>query len=660
MAEKLSDRLILGVDLARRSRHGRFYAVVLLNETMGTVEYFPSISKFKLIRLIKHLKPEILATDNIYEFGDDRRRSGSLVEFLRELPSNTRLIQVTGGVRQQPLTRLAKRLNLTFNRLNPVDEANACALLAREGFGDEVLFRKDKTQIKVSRARSLGKGGWSQKRYGRKVHTAVKKRAGEIRDLLEEAGLSYELRTKKGFGGYVNAVFLVDAAKDNIHIPSGRNGDVQVQVSPLARERIEFRERSRPRRVRKHIIVGVDPGTTTAVAILDLNGNLIELSSSRTRTPAEVIGLIAEIGKPLIVASDVTPAPSGVNRVKKAFNAILHEPQESLSIDTKIALARPFGYKNDHERDALAAALDAYKSRALKFEQIARKTPPGIDLDEVKAIVVRGSSIDSAISSLLADKKMSTERIEDAEKKKVDYEILELRSNLRSAYERIELFKNYLKELELKLKAKDEEIEKLRLEIDAAFSRERRVVLRERELKKKNSEIKRLKGEIWNYKEENKKLLSRIDYLKTVRKQEMRGEGIPLKVIEAFNKNSILKLKDEYGIRKGDLVLFRDASGGGEGTVRMLAEFGIRAVIYLGEMSHIAYDTFIELGIPAFKAEDLDVQVTEEVAVVDSDRFESMVEKWKELHGLMIEKKREKWFEEIVDEYRMERGKEKR
>ena len=77
-------------------------------------------------------------------------------------------------------------------------------------------------------------------------------------------------------------------------------------------------------------------------------------------------------------------------------------------------------------------------------------------------------------------------------------------------------------------------------------------------------------------------------------------------------------------------------------------------------MSHIAYDTFIELGIPAFKAEDLDVQVTEEVAVVDSDRFESMVEKWKELHGLMIEKKREKWFEEIVDEYRMERGKEKR
>jgi hypothetical protein len=37
-----------------------------------------------------------------------------------------------------------------------------------------------------------------------------------------------------------------------------------------------------------------------------------------------------------------------------------------------------------------------------------------------------------------------------------------------------------------------------------------------------------------------------------------------------------------------------------------------------------------------------------------------MVEKWKELHGLLIEKRREKWFEAFVDEYRMERGKEKR
>jgi len=658
--------VILGVDIAKRSKHGRYYAVVLLNEAEGTVERFRSISRFKLIRMIRRLKPDLVATDNIYEFGSEKGKDdGSLAEFLRELPPRTKVIQVTGGVKQQPLSRLVKRLNLKFNRFDPLDEANACALLAGAGVGDEVLFRKDKTQIKVSRARSIGKGGWSQKRYGRKIHAAVRERTDEICDFLGNNGINFNLSVKKGFGGYVNAIFLVDATRDEIRLGSGRSGDVQVKISPVEREHIEFREQSELQPVRKQTIVGIDPGTTTAVAILDLSGDLIELSSSRTRTPAKLIELIARTGKTLIVASDVTPAPGSVEKIKRSFNAILHEPPESLAVDFKIALTKPFEYRNDHERDALAAALDAYRSREPKFEQILKKIPPGVDPDEVKMLVVKGSTIDAAISSVSTEHSVDgpeKEEIEEEEvdEEEVDEEVLKLKSDLKDAHVRAKLLKNYIEELEARLNEKEREIELLRLKIDTARTDERKEVLREKELKKKNNEIKRLKGIIWDYKEENKELRSKIEDLKQVRKQEMRGEGIPLKVIETFNKNVIMRVEEEYGIKEGDILLLMDASGGGESAVRMLADIGIWAAIYLGKMSHTADAAFIELGIPVFKAEDLDLRVAGEVALVDTNLFESAISKWNEEHGLKIKEKRKKWFDELVDEYRIVREKENR
>ena len=43
---------------------------------------------------------------------------------------------------------------------------------------------------------------------------------------------------------------------------------------------------------KKHLIVGVDPGTTTGMAILDLEGNLLRLHSSRTMSLKDLIHMI--------------------------------------------------------------------------------------------------------------------------------------------------------------------------------------------------------------------------------------------------------------------------------------------------------------------------------------------------------------------------------
>jgi len=114
---------------------------------------------------------------------------------------------------------------------------------------------------------------------------------------------------------------------------------------------------------RKYTLVGVDPGTTVGVAIIDLEGNPIEVFSAKNYSCSDVVERIIAHGNPLIVASDVTPTPSTVKRISRIFSSPVHELDKSLSTEEKIALTKGRGYKynNVHERDALAACVNAFQ-----------------------------------------------------------------------------------------------------------------------------------------------------------------------------------------------------------------------------------------------------------------------------------------------------------
>ena len=138
----------------------------------------------------------------------------------------------------------------------------------------------------MTRNRSPGKGGWSQNRYVRKIHGGVLQRAREIEMDLVAAGLKYEKKEVKAFGGCSKVSFRVFAPRDQVPVSTYRGADVQVRISGRRLDRIMFRPLSvRP----KFIIVGIDPGTTTAIAALDLEGNLLHLSSSRQTSLSDVI-----------------------------------------------------------------------------------------------------------------------------------------------------------------------------------------------------------------------------------------------------------------------------------------------------------------------------------------------------------------------------------
>ena len=193
-------------------------------------------------------------------------------------------------------------------------------------------------------------------------------RSREIEMELVAAGLKYTKKETRAFGGCSRVAFSVQAMRDQIPVPTYRGADVQVRIEGRRLDRIRFRPLSaKPR----FLIVGIDPGTTTAVAALDLEGNLLHLSShSRQTSMADIVESLFRVGKPLIIASDVHDMPYSVEKIRRAFNAVAYTPKSDMSVESKLEIASSFPYANDHERDALSAALDAFRQVRNKFQNV--------------------------------------------------------------------------------------------------------------------------------------------------------------------------------------------------------------------------------------------------------------------------------------------------
>jgi len=89
------DAVVFGVDVQSGDVRGDApsYALVAFD---GEHVDRDVVSRRKLRRLLDREEPAMLATDNMYELAADK---DALVHFLRELPDQTTLVQVTGDER---------------------------------------------------------------------------------------------------------------------------------------------------------------------------------------------------------------------------------------------------------------------------------------------------------------------------------------------------------------------------------------------------------------------------------------------------------------------------------------------------------------------------------------------------------------------------------
>ncbi|QCS40908.1 DUF460 domain-containing protein [Natrinema versiforme] len=643
------DAVVFGVDIQSGDVRGDApsYALAVYDGEDVTRDV---VSHRKLRRLIDDEEPAIIATDNMYELAADKDQ---LIHFLGSLPAGTMLVQVTGAEQPEPLSRVAKRHNIPYGK-DPMQEAEAAARLAAHNVGHEVSAFTDTTEVKVARGRSTGSGGWSEDRYTRRIHGSVRKRAREVESELEDANLEFEKDARESYGGLANAIFTVQARPSDIPVSRNRSGDVRVEIERQRRDGIEFRPLVKRR---DHVIVGIDPGTTTAVAIVGLEGEVLDVWSSRTSDTADVIEWIVERGRPVIVAADVTPMPETVEKFRRSFDAAGWAPETDLPVDEKQHRTREHPYDNDHQRDAMAAALYALDAHEDQFARIADKLPPGIDRGEVTARVVAGEeSVEAVLTDLNDDDESQEESTEHQPR-----ELSEEEKRIKDLERQVERLQSHVERLEGRVEDRDDRIDELETELGVARREERKEVRRDREVSRLERKANRLERERDEAREEVETLERKVERMKALWKLDHSNfsdvsaekEGlVPVKVVEKFTKGAIREADEQYGIASGDVVYIRDASGAGRSTAELLAEFDPRVILKDGGLSEIADEILFESEIPVGPADDVAMQEVDELAVAREADVEAAIDDW---HERAEDRKRDRkaaMVDQLISEHR--------
>jgi predicted RNase H-like nuclease (RuvC/YqgF family) len=431
---------------------------------------------------------------------------------------------------------------------------------------------------------------------------------------------------------------------------------VQVRINGRRLERIAFRPLSaRP----KYLIVGIDPGTTTAIAALDLEGNLLHLSSSRQTSLSDVIESLYKIGKPLVVATDVRDMPFSVEKIRRAFSAIAYAPRQDVSVDEKMEYTASYNYTNDHERDALSAALDAYRQYKNKFQHVLKRVPPGHDLDEVKAGLIKGHSLEQVLGEL----KVHVSPAKKVEEPQVQVD-KKADERVRVLDGMVKRLRTYAQELQEEIKAKEHEIIRFQSRIRKIRSGQDTTILKDAEIAKREIVIQSLKKRLHREERANRNLKKRIERQKKIDEIMVTSDSVPVKVLSAFTKDAIRLVAEDPGISKGDVLYVLRTDGWGRSIIREIGEIEVLAVITgpggPSPADPQLYLACLEHHIPLLNGRDVPVLMKGKIGIAAKNALETALNQWdKDYRAYEVERNTQR-IEDIFKDYRTERGKEMR
>lgn len=430
--------------------------------------------------------------------------------------------------------------------------------------------------------------------------------------------------------------------------------------------------------------MGFDPGLTVGIAILDLSGNLISIKSCKEMSKSEVIKHIISYGKAILIATDVYPPPKMVRKLASILNSKIYSPSKILSVSSKTELVESYLNEinaskypeNAHERDSLAAAIKTYKHYQNKIQQIEKRTEKldlsSDEVDDIKAEVIRGRPITSAINDALRLAESPHEELEsqieeieqdiehvDAEKiQKIEKTARRLKQRIKSQEKQIKNLKRKNKLLKKDLSKRKTKISKLQEKIDKLHYDYSRDILRKKEITSKVAIIKGLQEKYTEEKALREKLEENMRSIKKIRVMELSKKGVPVKIIETFTREGIRNACDYWKIKKGDIVLLSSTEGGGSQTASLINEIGVKAVIAADKMSHPAEEEFEKNMVPVLDLNSINLQMIDEFAVIEEDVLNREIEKWKKNVETKRKKEEENKLLKVIDEYRAQRRRE--
>jgi len=662
---------VFGVDALPQSsplaRAEPRYALVTIRDGR-VVEKASEVSRSELMRKVDKEKPDVVAVDNVWELASGVNTLKALVS---SLPTKTRILQVTGPPEaSSTLQEVAKRHGIAPPpSLVPLREAEAAARLGELGVGAEVDILENETSVLVRRGVSLGPGGSSQARYRRKIHSEILAYTKLIRDRLDELKLDYDLQSEESDHGLERAEFTVYAHRAQLHgvVKPVLGTYVRVEVNPVFRRRVIFTpkniesERSSGRRSSRKLIVGVDPGTTCGLAVLDFDGEPLLMTSRRGLTRGDITRMLLDLGEPVVVAADVTPTPEFAEKLAKSLNSVLFTPKvlpeamEKQQVASEYSLKHGIAFEDPHERDALSAAVKAYQSFKNKFEQVEahiRETGVKVPMEECKALVVRGHSIKEAIKQLTPKPSVRREA-PPSQPSESPWDLVErLKLRIEDREREITRLERLNESLTRKMRELETSVEGLREAIERARSAQVGEVRRDREVQTLHREVESLRAQSARSQAQAEEYRARLEKLRRLRELESRGEAVFLKPAESFTENGLSKSFELYDIGRGDVVFLLNASGGGTAAASELGRRGIRAIVAGTPMSQQAEDVFNKLDIPIIDAGKIDIVWAEGYPYIRSELLEEAIKRARRTRA----EEEARGIEELVKEYREERG----
>jgi len=649
-----SEDLCMGVDIESGSPEGgnARYSLVVIKCGGPLIYKAESSSLARLVRVAWDYRPRRLGVDNVYELGGDERR---LSRVLSLLPPDLEVFQVTlvDGVFLD-VREVAVRAGIVedFSKMNPLRTSYVVAMLACMGYGTSVRSVEEKTVVQVSKLRSHSSGGWSQQRYQRRVRAAIHSIATSIKEALDRAGLDYDYYYKESRGGLESAVFTVYAPRDVVKgvVEEVRGPDYVVKVKPVYRSKLLVATGGRGLQSRP-LIVGVDPGVTTGVALVDLDGRILHVTSIRAADRGSVVELISRYGKPVIVAVDVSEVPDSVRKLATQLGANIYTPPHDLtSIEKRDLIERFAGevkLKDSHERDALAAAYKAYLSLREKLEDVEEKLRDmgaEIEREEVKRWVLEGLSLaealERALEKAIEDVEFREGRVRREERRVQQVDVTEYLVE-------IERLRAQRESLEARVRELEESLRDYERRLRDAQSSIRVEIARDAEIAKLKSRVEALEREVDRLRAEKERLEEEVVRIARTITAVSSGELVLARRIPIL---TVRNLRREEEFRGGDIVIVDNPNTFENEAVAELARMKVKAVLLQNLDSPLA-NILREKLIPALDARKYKIEEIHGIVLVES----------KVLGDAEVEKERLKALrkppdiERIVEEYRRER-----
>ena len=353
-----------------------------------------------------------------------------------------------------------------------------------------------------------------------------------------------------------------------------------------------------------HLIIGIDPGLTTAFAAVDLRGNFVSTFSKKEMRADELAKAITEVGKPLIFAVDKSNAPDAAKKLAASFNCRLFAPREDLKVVHKNSLVKEMlsVIENNngnsiklsvHEKDALAAAIVAYKAHATEFSKID-DTLSSLGLaqhgDAAKRMIVKGEvkNIAEAVNRLVSEQKPAPKPQPVPPAPKQISESKKVRDLENSLY----IQKAYIAKIEERLKSSEKSRQQLVGDQLRQSEEARKKVLEQKEIAVRENLISGMKKQMEELKKQTEALQIQVARHDEV-EQIMAEDCVPVVPVKEYTREALAEADRMFKIK--DKVIWIQEHRPSNATTKFLIALSPRVV--LGKIGDAARDKLIEAGI---------------------------------------------------------------